>query len=441
MEQKYSKKNLSSDLAALLIGFFLVALVVGANILFQFDAKAVKFSSWQDFSEIAKNFFQMDFLVHYIVTGLVLTTLLTLAHYWMGKEGSKSFAQGFMILYLLAGFVYFLAAQKTMKQYLEYAFWALLIGLLLNNIFRLPACLKSALQSSFFIKIGLVIMGTEVIFSNITRFGLYGVAISWIVVPIVIIFMWNFGVKVLKIQSHTLVMVMAVATSVCGVSAAVAAAAAIRANKEDLTFSVGVSMMFTIAMMVLMPLLIKALGISELIGGAWIGNTVDSTGAVVLAGEALGPIGSQIAAIIKMIQNVLIGAIVFIISVFFAKKDSELTGDSVSVKVIWDRFPKFVLGFVMMSLIFSFLIQPNLGVEVTNHLVSLAGSWKGWFFCLTFLSIGLETNFKELFQKIEGGKPVTLYVVGQSFSMVLSLLICWLVLSGIVFPAPEILSL
>jgi uncharacterized membrane protein YadS len=242
--------------------------------------------------------------------------------------------------------------------------------------------------------------------------------------------------RYLKMKSPTMVMVIAVATSVCGVSAAVAAAAAIKADKEDLTFAVGISIIFTIIMMILMPVFIKMAGINELVGGAWIGNTIDSTGAVVLAGEALGHVGSQVAAMIKMIQNVLIGFISFIIAIFFAKREN--TENDVTVSTIWQRLPKFIFGFVGMSMLFSFVIQPRFGVEATNILIKNLGTWKGWTFCLTFLCIGLETNFKELKDSFEGGKPVTLYLVGQTFSLILSLIICEIVLGGHFFPIPEI---
>ena len=356
----------------------------------------------------------------------------------MGENVGK-FLIGFAGVFVLATIAYLLSAQSTMSQYLEYAFWALAIGLLVSNTVKTPEWMKPAVKTEYYIKTGLVIFGAEVLFSNVVQFGLYGLGIAWGVTPIVIIFMWQYGTKILKMTSKPMVIVIATATSVCGVSAAIAAAAASKASKDDLTFAVGLSLMFTVLMMVFMPLLIKAVGMSEMVGGAWIGGTVDSTGAVVLAGEALGPVGGQVAALVKMIQNVLIGIIAFAIAVFFATKvDRDESGPAVGAGEIWHRFPKFILGFIAASIIFSFIYEPAIGKEGVNGVLSNSKGFKGWCFCLAFTCIGLESNFKEMAQYIQGGKPLWLYIVGQSFNLVLTLLVAWLLLSGIIFPVPNI---
>ena len=229
-------------------------------------------------------------------------------------------------------------------------------------------------------------------------------------------------------NSKPMVIVIATATSVCGVSAAIAAAAASGAKKNDLTFAIGLSLIFTVLMMVFMPILIKAVGMDPMIGGAWIGGTVDSTGAVVLAGEALGPVGDQVAALVKMIQNILIGFIALAISIFFAMKvDVEAADcrDKVGVSEIWHRFPKFIIGFFAASVLFSFFVMPTFGNDAYSAILKTFSNYKGWCFCLAFTSIGLESNFKEMIAQMEGGKPMNLYIVGQTFNLVLTLFIAW----------------
>ena len=161
-------------------------------------------------------------------------------------------------------------------------------------------------------------------------------------------------------------------------------------------------------MMIGMPLFIKAVGIDPMVGGAWIGGTVDSTGAVVLAGEALGEIGGQVAAMVKMIQNVLIGFIAFAIAIFFTTKIDRGDSRSVGASEIWNRFPKFILGFIAASMVSSFILLPTLGNEATVAVIDACKTFKGWCFCLAFLCIGLESNFKEMGAQMEGGKPMTL---------------------------------
>lgn len=437
---RFSWKDLinTEDWWVIWLGFLVIGAVTWLRLWAGYDLSAVKFRSWGSVSEGIAGLVQGVFLRQFFTTYLMLLCLFGAGMLFMGKEKIKDYVPAFTGLYLLSSLAYFFSGQTLMRQYLEYAFWALGIGLFLTNTAGTPKWLKPALHSEYYVKTGLVIMGAEVLFSNITKFGFYGLGIAWLVVPAVILFMWWLGTKVLHMKSRSMVMVIAVATSVCGVSAAIAAAAATRAKKNDLTFAVGLSMLFTVIMMILMPPLARLTGLGELVGGAWIGNTVDSTGAVVLAGEALGPLAAQVATLVKMIQNILIGFIAFAVAVFFAARVEKTGEASVGAGEIWDRLPKFILGFLAASLLFSFVIVPKAGLETTTAVLASLGTFKGWAFCLTFLSIGLETNFKEMAEQMEGGKPMTLYLVGQTFSLVLSLAMCWLLLSGAVFPIPDL---
>ena len=116
-------------------------------------------------------------------------------------------------------------------------------------------------------------------------------------------------------------------------------------------------------MMVFEPVLIRVTGLGELIGGALIGGTVDSTGAVTVAGTALGETAQTVAVLVKSIQNILIGFIAFAVAVFFATK-VENNGENsrkIGVSEIWYRLPKFILGFFAASLIASFIAVPAFG--------------------------------------------------------------------------------
>ncbi len=145
------------------------------------------------------------------------------------------------------------------------------------------------------------------------------------------------------------------------------------------------------------------------------------------------------AALVKMIQNILIGFIALAISIFFAMKvDVDDSRDKVGASEIWHRFPKFIIGFFVASVIFSFIIMPTFGQETYSAILKTFSNYKGWCFCLAFTSIGLESNFKEMAYYMQGGKPLTLYVVGQTFNIVLTLLVAWIMLSGIFLPIPNI---
>lgn len=373
-----------------------------------------------------------------LLTMVALAVIFVISNKLMGKDWKKYLA-AFAGVFALTAVVRLISAQVVFSKYLEYAFWALIIGLVISNLLKVPNWLKPAIQTEFYIKTGLVLMGASVLFSNIQKFGLYGLGIAWLVTPIVIIFMWILGIKVLKMQNKPMVMTIAAATSVCGTSAAIATAAACRAKKTDLTFAVGISLIFTVIMMVTMPLFCKVIAMDPMVGGAWIGGTVDSTGAVVLAGNALGELAGQVAALVKMIQNILIGFIAFAVAIFFTTKVDKTAGQTVGASEIWHRFPKFILGFVGASLIFSFVMQNTIGVEATDTILSNLKEFQTWCFALAFTCIGLETNFKEMAEQFQGGKPFVLYIVGQTFNLVLTFVVAWLLLSGRFFPVPNIM--
>ena len=290
-----------------------------------------------------------------------------------------------------------------------------------------PGWLKAGARSELYIKTGLVLLGAEILFNNILKLGAPGIMVAWGVTPVVLIFMFLFGTRYLKMASKSLIIVIATATSVCGVSAAIAAAAACRAKKEELTLVIGMTMIFTVIMMVGMPALIKLIGLDDTIGGAWLGGTIDATGAVVAAGAFLGEEAEKVAAIVKLIQNVLIGIVAFFIAFYWVSVvERGKTDQKPSLIEIWNRFPKFILGFVMASVIFSFLLIPVVGEESVSSILKQTKTFRGWFFCLAFVSIGLESNFAELSKQLSGGKPIILYLVGQSFNIILTLLIAWI---------------
>ena len=368
-----------------------------------------------------------------VVLGLAMAALSSLAVGVMGHSARRQ-AAAFLPLFVLSVLAYTLANQAGVRAAgFGYAFWALLIGLLIANTVRTPEWLRPALRGELYIKTGLVLLGAEVLFGNILRLGVPGLFVAWLVTPVVILFMYQFGVRFLRIGSRSLVIVIAAATSVCGVSAAIAVAAAARAHKQELTLAVGMSLIFTVAMMILMPLGIRAAGMDPVVGAAWIGGTVDATGAVVAAGALLGQQAEQIAAVVKMIQNTLIGLVAFLVAVFWVTR-IEATGERrPQAMEIWYRLPKFIIGFVAASLVFSFVLTPSLGEARVAAALDLTSDVRGWLFCLAFMSIGLESSLRDLARHTSGGRPIQLYVTGQAFNVVLTLAAAYLAFGGILF--------
>lgn len=376
-----------------------------------------------------------------VLPGLFGVWLISLLLFGCGRmcmgRPVAAFPLAFSVLFLLAVVAQILAGQEVIKHYnLEYALWALVVGLLISNTIGTPGWLRSAVQTEFYIKTGLVLLGAEVLFNRLLELGLPGVFVAWVVTPVVLISTYIFGQKVLKIESRSLNMVICADMSVCGVSAAIATGAACKAKKEE-----PLTGHRTVADLHRHHDGRPAGGHQSRrdeprAGRHWIGGTIDSTGAVAAAGGMLGDTGLAVAATVKMIQNILIGVVAFCVAIYWVTW-VEKTPDAPTpgVMEIWRRFPKFVIGFVAASIAFSTLQSQGLESQaITAAVTSDVGSvLRGWFFCLAFVSIGLETNFRELSKYLAGGKPLILYVCGQTLNLAFTLFMAWLMFEK-VFP-------
>lgn len=373
---------------------------------------------------------------------LILGLIGSLAAFLRGLQ-VRRFALAFPCVFGLAIMAYLLAAQEVVKNYnFEYPLWGLFVGMLVCNTVGTPRWLTPAVQGELYIKIGLVLLGAEVLLSRLLALGIPGVMVSWVVTPIVLVGTYAFGQRILRMPSRSLNMVISADMSVCGVSAAIATAAACKAKKEELSLAIGLSLTFTAIMMVVMPLFVKWVEMDPMIAGAWMGGTIDSTGAVVAAGETLGVVGSETAVTVKMIQNILIGVIALMVAVYWTRwveptnvepanvepagaesPDKRPASDEISLSEIWRRFPKFVLGFVAASILCSAISwQSFFGdswIQTANS--KLTVPLRGWLFCLAFICIGLSTNFRQLAPYLRSGKPLLLYVCGQAFNLILTL--------------------
>ena len=380
-----------------------------------------------------------------IILGVCFAVFFGIGIAAMGNS-FKEFVIGFSFVFLIAVLAYLASAQSTMKAYgVGYAFWAIFFGMLISNTVGTPKWAMPAVQTEYYIKTGLVLLGASILFEKIITIGTAGIFVAWVVTPTVWLVTYWFGQRLIKIPSKRLNATICSDMSVCGVSAAIATAAACKAKKEELTLAVGLSLVFTSIMMIVMPAIIKStfpVDKQLILGGAWMGGTIDATGAVAAAGAFLGEKALYVAATIKMIQNVLIGVIAFCVALYFTTRvEVEETGRKVGAMEIWYRFPKFVLGFITASIVFSlaytsFNAQASgLGPAMIDQGVvkGMGDLFRGWFFSLSFVSIGLATNFRELKEHLVGGKPFILYVFGQSFNLFLTLVVAY-IMFYVVFP-------
>jgi uncharacterized integral membrane protein (TIGR00698 family) len=308
---------------------------------------------------------------------------------------------------------------------LEAVIFSLTLGLILGNFFKWPQWFREVLSTELFVKIGLVLLGTGIIFKDILKDGFFGLLQALVVVLSV----WYFAFwicKKLKLDKDISLMISS-AVSICGVSAAIATAGAIKGENKKLSYVISLVLVTAIPMMIFMPYLAMWMGLSQEVAGAWMGGTIDTTGAVVASGTLLGEEALKISTIVKFSQNLLLGIAAFAISIYWTVTDNKTKPEGTEapgLKVIWQRFPKFVLGFVGASLLFSFFISVEQIADVKGSLKNVQTLW----FVLAFTSIGLETNFRDLIG-VDNRKPLYGFLIAQSFNILVTLLVAYVLFS------------
>ncbi|KAA6331414.1 hypothetical protein EZS27_019980 [termite gut metagenome] len=403
MSAKYLQQFKNEDWIATILGLVLVS----AIILFSSRIPALP----KDLSTT---------VAWWAIGGLFLISLLFSAvGVKLLGESLKGFIPAFLAIFAFSVFAFYLTtipAIKTTK--IETVFFAVAIGLIIRNTIGLPKWLSAAVKSEYYIKIGLVLLGTSVLFGEIMKAGALGLLQAVVVVFAV----WYFAfwlTRKLKVDKEIGIM-LASAVSICGVSAAIATCGAIKGDSKKLSFVISLVLVVAIPMMYLMPLAAKWIGLSQEVSGAWLGGTIDTTGAVVASGKFLGEVAEKYSVIIKSSQNVLLGVAAFIISIYWSLRGTNQQ-ERPTAGVIWERFPKFVLGFILASLIFSFLIP----AEQAKPLGDIAKGLREIMFSIAFICIGLETDFRFIFSK-ENSRNIWAFLGAQGFNIIITLGVAYL---------------
>ncbi len=347
------------------------------------------------------------------------------------KKPAKGIFLSFLVIFILTMLAQLCASIPFCKEYgLESVLFAVLFGLIISNIFGVPEWLKPAIQSEFYIKIGIICLGATIIFGEIIKSGAYGLAQALLVVLGVWYFAFWISRKWFGVDDEMSTMI-ASSVSICGVSAAIATCGTIRGNQKKLSYVISLVMVVAIPMLYIMPLLCDWILpfifpnndiASQQVAGAWLGGTIDTTAAVAASGAILGDVAGDTAVIVKASQNVLLGVAAFAISLFWSVRDTNSVMETKGT-MIWHRFPKFVLGMVVASAVFSIWFKG--GVDIDGTMVkykAIAKNFQGIFFSIAFVCIGLETRFKEIFTK-ENTPSLKAFLTAQTFNIIFTFIV------------------
>lgn len=414
MAEKVAKPLINEDWTAVWLGALIILLAVVG-----FTIPKPGFS-WSDAGSFGTKLLSAGNLVAIGALFLIMYAIAAIGTWLAGKPISP-LLRSFPLVFFISILAMVLAGNKQIKDLnLEAVIFSLSLGLIIGNFFTLPQWLKNSLQTELFVKIGLVLLGTSIIFGDMLKAGSLGLLQALIVVLSV----WYFAFWVCKklgVEDDMRMMISS-AVSICGVSAAIATAGAISGDTKKLSYVISLVLVTAIPMMIGMPYIAQWLQLPEPVTGAWLGGSIDTSGAVVAAGTLVGEEALKISTIVKFSQNVLLGLAAFAISVYwtYSRKENQVV-EKPTLSLIWERFPKFVLGFVCASLLFSFVLSTDTIIAVKDPLKNIQTMW----FVLAFTSIGMETKFADLFHQ-DNKKPLYGFLIAQGFNVLVTLIVAYL---------------
>ncbi len=331
-------------------------------------------------------------------------------------------ALAWLTRYLDANVPKWLPEQEWVKS-IEFPIYAILVGLAggaVLGLLGLREQLNSAFRTEFFIKTGLVLLGASINLAVIAQAA--GPAIAQSVILISCVFLATWFIAGLLGLDPKLKALLSASVAICGVSAAIAAAGAVSAKKEQLAYVTGLVIVFALPSIFIQPWMAQQLGLSQAVAGAWIGGNIDTTAAVAAAGSIVGDDALKIATIVKTTQNALIGIVAFVLAAYYVYRVEKAPGASVSLSTLWTRFPKFILGFVAASAIATWYINTAVDPKAAAETVKVAGTdLRIWFFTFAFVCIGLE--FRVTSMREAGIRPVIVFAGATVLNLVLALVL------------------
>lgn len=285
---------------------------------------------------------------------------------------------------------------------IEYVLWAILLGLLISNTIGVPEIFRRGVATyEFWLKAGIVLLGSRFLLGDILKLG--GVSLLLVAIEIsgAIAFMTFLG-RVFGLKPK-LTSLLAVGSAVCGVSAIIAAQGAIEADEEDSSFSIAAILALGAFALFTFPLIGHALHLGDRAYGIWAGLAVDNTAEATAAGALYSDAAGKLAVLVKSTRNAMIGFVVLAYAIYWASQgQAKAVGNKAAF--LWQKFPKFVLGFLLISVLATYQF-------FTRDQVGALANLSRWAFLLTFAGVGLRTNFRDM--RKQGLRPFAVGAIGE----------------------------
>jgi uncharacterized integral membrane protein (TIGR00698 family) len=287
--------------------------------------------------------------------------------------------------------------EQSIKQYgkvqhltlpnIEYVLWAILFGVIITNTVGIPKIFRpGVLTYEFWLRVGIVLLGARFLLGDILKLG--GVSLLLVGIELVLAIALTTGISLFFGLNHKMASLLAIGSSICGVSAIIAGKGAIEAEDEDAAFAIAIILALGAFGLFVYPLIGHYCNLSNGLFGFWAGLVIDNTAEAVSAGNLYSDDAGKIATLVKASRNATIGFVVLGFSLFWASRGKAEEIENKGL-FIWQKFPKFILGFLFVSLLGTF------GILNSEQLTSL-GNLSRWSFLLAFSGVGLSINFRQI---------------------------------------------
>jgi uncharacterized integral membrane protein (TIGR00698 family) len=285
---------------------------------------------------------------------------------------------------------------------IEYVLWAIIFGLVIANTVRVPEIFRPGVDTyEFWLKAGIVLQGARFLLGDIAKLGGASLACVAIELALAIVLMTALG-RWFRLTPK-LISLLAIGSSVCGVSAIIAAKGAIDADDEDASYAMAAILALGAVSLFVFPLIGRTLGMSDHAYGLWVGLAVDNTAEAIAAGALYSDAAGRFAILAKTARNATIGFVVLGYALYWIRRGQARLLEHKGA-FLWNRFPKFVLGFIGISALAS------VGIFSAAEVADIANLSR-WAFLLTFAGVGLRTNFTDL--RRQGWRPLVVGTVGE----------------------------
>jgi len=403
---------------------------------------AVTPGKWSTFEQLGTHF--SSHFLQYVAQFALWSAVFGVSMKALGYKLSE-FYPSFIFIYLVSIVIFMVGAWEQSHKYnLEPPLVALVLGLLISNSIGLPKWMDTGFRVEYYIKTGIVLLGATLPFTLIVWAGPVAI-VQASIVSITTFLVIYFVAKKIGLDRR-LAATLGAGGAVCGVSAAIAIAGAVGAKKEHAPIAITMVIVWAIIMIFFLPLVSRALGLHTGVAGAWIGTSEFADAAGFAAAKAYGDLAGHVEGIagtaddavwsftlMKVVgRDVWIGIWAFVLALIATTRWERKSDSKPNPAEIWWRFPKFVLGFLVASIIVT-LISSNYSFAEYNkvvkpELVEPIKDLRTWAFIFCFFSIGLTTRFRELAKA--GSKPFLAFTSGVVVNVILGF-----ILSTIVFAA------